>query len=185
MNLRLFRRSESQCDKPASDVSTGRKAVKYGGLTALVGAAAVAVLVPTVQRWEGVEHVPYRDIVGIWTVCYGDTNNVVPGRRETQEQCEARLERQLIAHAKPVLECVPKLTRYPNATAAAVSLAYNIGPTAFCRSTVARRFNAGDIRGGCDALMMWNKARVRGKLVVVRGLTNRRNAERAICLKDA
>jgi lysozyme len=139
----------------------------------------VAILVPTVQQWEGREHVPYRDLVNVWTVCDGDTKGVVPGRRETDAQCDARLERQLIAHAKPVLECVPSLTRRPNQLAASVSLAYNIGPSAFCRSTVARRFNAGRWRDGCDAFLMWNKAGGR----VIRGLTNRRQAEREICLR--
>lgn len=154
--------------------------VKYAGLTALIGAAAVAIVVPTVQAWEGYEPVPYRDVVGIYTVCWGDTKNVTPGKTETREQCEARLERQLIAHAKPVVECAPKLTRHPNALGAAISLAYNIGPSAFCRSTAARRFNRGDIRGGCNAFLMWVKAGGR----TIRGLVNRRKAEREICLRD-
>src|SRR5690348_1333334 len=87
---------------------------KYAGLAAIVGAGAVAVLVPTVQQWEGTKYVPYKDVVGIWTVCTGDTANVTPGRTYTKAECEARLERQLIAHAKPVVECVPGLTRKPN-----------------------------------------------------------------------
>ena len=61
---------------------------------------------------------------------------------------------------------------------AAVSLVYNIGPTAFCGSTVARRFNAGDYRGACDAFLMWNKFQGRE----LRGLTLRRERERATCL---
>jgi GH24 family phage-related lysozyme (muramidase) len=66
---------------------------------------------------------------------------------------------------------------------AAISLAYNIGTDAFCRSTAARHFRAGDWRGGCDALTAWNKARVNGRLVPVRGLTRRRRHEREICLR--
>lgn len=61
---------------------------------------------------------------------------------------------------------------------AAVSLAYNIGIKAFCSSTVAKRFNAGDYRGACDAFLMWNK--FQGK--ELRGLTVRRQRERATCL---
>ena len=45
-------------------------------------------------------------------------------------------------------------------------------------SVEARRFNAGDWRGGCNAFLAWNRAV--GK--VVRGLTRRREAERKICL---
>lgn len=171
----LFARSSDPA--PSAGVETPKR--PYAALTALIGAGAVAVLVPTVKQWEGTRLVPYRDVARIWTVCTGDTANVVAGRRYSKAECEARLERQLIAHARPVLECVPSLSRRPNQLAAAVSLAYNIGTSAFCRSTVARRFNRGDWKGGCDAFLMWNRAGGR----VIPGLTNRRKAERLICLR--
>lgn len=154
---------------------------KFPALAALIGTAATAVLVPTIQGWEGRRNVPYQDIVGIWTVCDGDTKGVIPGIVQTDAQCDARLERQLIAHAKPVLACVPQLKDKPNALAASISLAYNIGTTAFCRSTSAARFRAADVAGGCDALLKFNRAG--GK--VVRGLDRRRHAERQICMRDA
>ena len=59
--------------------------------------------------------------------------------------------------------------RCDSRTSAATRLSFNIGVVAFCRSTAARRFNAGDWRGGCDAFLAWNKARVGGRLVVVDG----------------
>ena len=149
-------------------------------LVALIGAAAAAILVPTVMLWEGTETVPYKDVVGIWTVCTGDTKDVIPGKVYTKAECEERLERQLIAHAKPAMACVPGLKDRPNQLAASVSLAYNIGPIAFCRSTVARRFNAGQWKSGCDAFLMWNRAGGRE----IRGLTKRRKAEREICLRS-
>jgi lysozyme len=123
----------------------------------------------------------YADIVGVWTICDGDTKGVRPGMVETREGCTARLERQLVAHAKPVLACVPALARpeREHQLVASVSLAYNIGTSGFCRSTAARRFNAGQWRAGCDAFLMWNKAG--GK--PVRGLTLRRERERALCLR--
>ena len=62
-----------------------------------------------------------------------------------------------------------------------VSLSYNIGMRAFCGSTVARRANAGDITGACNAIPMWNKAGGR----VVKGLVNRRAEEKRICLEGA
>lgn len=151
-----------------------------GPLALLIGAVAAAILVPTVVMWEGTEYVPYKDVVGIWTVCTGDTHNVTPGRVYSKAECEQRLEQQLIAHAKPVLKCTPSLKDKPNALAAAISLAYNIGPTAYCRSTVDRRFDAGNIRGACDAFLMWRFAG--GK--EIRGLKRRREAERSICRRD-
>jgi lysozyme len=123
----------------------------------------------------------YADIVGVWTICDGDTKNVRPGMVETEAGCTKRLEQQLVAHAKPVLSCVPALARpeRQNQLVASVSLAYNIGTAGFCRSTAARRFNAGDWRGGCDAFLRWNRAGGRE----VRGLTLRRQRERNLCMK--
>lgn len=151
-----------------------------GKLVALVGASCCAVLVPSVQSFEGRKLVPYRDIVGIWTDCDGNTKGVVPGRARTNQECDAILEQQLVAHAEPVLKCVPQLKARPNAEAAAISLAYNIGADRFCRSTAAARFKAGNIKGGCDALLMYDRAGGR----VVPGLLRRRQAERTICLRD-
>lgn len=153
---------------------------KTSALVALVGAAAAAVLVPLVIQWEGTELVPYKDVVGIWTVCTGDTYDVDPARTYTKEECEGRLERQLIAHARPVLKCVPQIADKPNVLAASISLAYNVGPAAFCRSSLATKFRQGDIRGGCDGFLAWRYAGGRE----IRGLKNRRLAEREICLRD-
>lgn len=152
-------------------------------LVGMIGIAAAAIVAPFVSSWESgdKEHlVAYRDIVGVWTICDGDTANVKPGMVETPAGCEVRYDRQLTAHAGPVLACTPGLKGHPDQLAAAISLAYNIGTTGYCRSTVARRFNAGDWPGACDAFLMWNKAGGR----VVQGLVNRRRAERDLCRKD-
>ena len=150
-------------------------------LVAVIGASAAAILTPLVMQWEGRELEAYKDVVGVWTICDGDTQNVTPGQVATVAECNARLERQLIAHAEPVLVCTPGLRDHPEELAAASSLAYNIGVSAYCRSTVDRRFDAGDFKGGCDAFLMWNKAGGRE----IKGLTNRRRAERDICLQGA
>lgn len=155
---------------------------KRRSLIAVIGVGAALIVSPLVAKWEsgGKQHLTaYRDIVGIWTICDGDTNNVRPGMVETEQGCRDRLEAQLVAHAEPVLRCTPGLRARPDQLAAAVSLAYNIGTGAYCGSTVARRFNAGDLRGGCDAFLMWTKAGGR----VVQGLLNRRRDERAVCLR--
>lgn len=170
-------------------------------LVALVGASAAAMLAVMIPHDESgrkvaatvtgagelqVRHVSgpqylraYADIVGVWTICDGDTKGVRPGMIETEAGCKARLERQLVAHAAPVLKCAPGLKGRDNQLVASVSLSYNIGTAGFCRSTAARRFNAGDWRGGCEAFLMWDKAGG----VRVRGLTLRRQRERALCLR--
>ena len=66
--------------------------------------------------------------------------------------------------------------------AAATSLAYNIGITAYCGSTADKRFDQRNFAGGCAGLKLWDKARVGGKLQTVRGLANRRADEYRLCM---
>lgn len=138
--------------------------------------AALTLATPQIMRWEGKRNDPYRDIVGVLTVCYGETQ--APMRRYSDAQCATmlatRVERD---YARSILACVPGFATRPHAFAASISLAYNIGTSAFCRSTTARRFNAGDWPGGCDAMLGWNRA---GRQAI-RGLTRRREAERKLC----
>lgn len=152
-----------------------------GALVALLGAVAAAGLLVTIPEDEGTRYTAYRDIVGVWTICQGDTKNVAPGMVETKAGCQKRLEQQLLAHAKPVMACTPRLREEGRDYQrwAAVSLAYNIGTGAYCRSSVDRNFDAGQWRAGCDAFLKWNRAGGRE----IRGLTLRRQRERAICLK--
>lgn len=148
-------------------------------LVGVVGAAAAALLLVVVPEHEGEALTTYVDPVGVATVCYGDTDPAmaVPGATYSRAECLASLERQLVAHAEPVLESVPEVVASPEMTAAFVSLAYNIGPAAFKKSTVVRRFRAGDYAGACAAMEMWNRAGGR----VLPGLVRRRADERALC----
>jgi Phage-related lysozyme (muraminidase) len=157
------------------------QSVKKKSLAGLVGAAA-ALLYVLVPAHEGEVLTTYKDPVGILTVCYGDTDPAmaIPGVTYTREECLQSLERQLVAHAEPVLACTPVLRDHPEQLAAAVSLAYNIGEGNYCKSTVARRFNAGDWAGACAAFEMWTKAK--GKTLP--GLVRRRADERALCEKN-
>ena len=132
----------------------------------------------TIRHVSGPQYLrAYLDAVKVPTACDGITRGVRMGQTYTPAQCTVLLERELIEMATHVVACVPALYGRPNQAAAAVSLAYNIGWPRFCKSTVARRFNAGQWAAGCDALTMWNKAG--GK--VLRGLVLRRERERALC----
>lgn len=136
-----------------------------------------------IKEFEGFEAEAYKDPVGIVTIGYGTTAaagvGISPklGDKITEAQATDYLKRAVDKFAAQIL---PKITRAPtgNQFGAMVSLAYNIGPGAFNKSTVLRRFNAGDISGAADAFLMWNKAG--GK--VLAGLTRRRKAERELFL---
>ena len=100
-------------------------------------------------------------------------------RRYSDAECKAMLSDGLAGFAAPVLARNPELKGHDNQLAAAISLSYNIGNAAYRKSTVARKFSAGDWRGACNAFMAWSMAG--GKRV--QGLVNRRAAERDLCLR--
>lgn len=149
---------------------------KTGAAAALL-AAAVAATVALVAPWEGLRTDPYRDIVGVWTVCYGDTT--VPMREYTPDECKAMLGDQLGQYLVGVGECItgPVTT---DQMAAILSWTYNVGVRAACRSTLVRKLNAGAPPAEwCRELLRWNRAGGRE----VRGLTNRRKAEYEVCIR--
>lgn len=158
-----------------------RKGKIAGGAVGI--AAALALAVAALKPDEGKRNVDYLDIAKVPTACYGHTgDDVKVGTRRSDAECDALLTADARVHMDGVIVCTPALADRPYQLAAATRLTFNIGVNAYCRSTIARRFNASDWRGGCDAFLAWNKARVGGQIVVVRGLADRRARERAMCL---
>jgi lysozyme len=156
---------------------------KAGPLSGIVGAVAATLLLTFVPTQEGVEYKAYKDIAGVWTICAGDTHDVHAGLIETPEGCLKRTELQLSIHAKGVMLCTPRLKEDGRdyQRAAGTDLAYNIGVGGYCRSTIDKKWDAGEWLNGCNGFLAWNKARVNGKLVPVNGLTLRRKREIQIC----
>lgn len=147
----------------------------------IAGVAALATTIAFVGGWEGLRTQAYRDVVGVWTVCYGETRGVRPGDSYTVAECDAMLARELEGFETSLDACLSREEDIPvGAKIAFVSWAYNVGIGAACRSTLVRLANAGDIRGACEQLARWNRAGGR----VIRGLTNRRMTERELCLRS-
>lgn len=136
-----------------------------------------------IKKGEGLRLASYLDPAGIWTIGYGHT----PASEGQQiDQAEAdRLLAADVAHAAGAVErlCSDVATSDVQFSAM-VSLAFNIGIGAFEGSTVLRRHRAGAFVGAGAAFLLWNKAHVRGRLVELPGLIERRRAERALYLKE-
>lgn len=136
-----------------------------------------------VKEFEGLRLKAYKDAVGVWTIGYGTTAaaglGIAPkdGMVITEAEAEGYLVKGLEKFGASIR---PKITApiNENEYGAFLSLAYNIGPGAFAKSSALRKFNAGDKAGAADAILMWNKAG--GK--VLKGLVRRREAERALFL---
>lgn len=143
------------------------------------GGAAAAACVAVITGFEGVRLNAYQDVVGVWTVCAGETQGVKRGDHYSMAQCKYMLQARLEDYAEPIERCLPGL---PDARFIAfTSLSYNIGAQRACQSTAARLVRQGSIAAGCQAFMQWNRAGG----VVFPGLTKRRMAERELCLKGS
>ncbi|EAB5444475.1 lysozyme [Salmonella enterica subsp. enterica serovar Senftenberg] len=159
--------------------STLRKSV-----LAAVGGGAIAIASALItgptgnDGLEGVRYKPYRDVVGIWTVCYGHTgNDIMIGKTYTESQCKALLNKDLNTVARqinPYIKVpIPETTR-----GALYSFVYNVGAGNFKTSTLLHKINQGDIKGACEQLRRWTYAG--GKQW--KGLITRREIEREVCL---
>ncbi|MFC4215970.1 lysozyme [Pseudophaeobacter arcticus] len=151
----------------------------------LIAGSAIAMssAIGFIGQWEGLRTEAYRDVVGIWTVCYGETKGVQPGDRYSKADCDAMLAREILAYEAQLDRCLTQPVPV-GMKIALVSWTYNVGAGAACRSTLVRKANAGDLTGACNELPRWSRAGGR----IIPGLSNRRGAERAMChqaLKEA
>lgn len=156
---------------------------------AAVSAAALAIATGFIAVREGEVRHTYVDGAGrggrVLTYCYGATAGARLGQTYTHEECLVSLREQALKHAAEVQSCLP--SRLPDQTAAAFyDLGYNIGSAGFCRSTVARKANAGDLPGACAAIGRFvysngRDCRVRSNGCY--GIAKRRSDEISLCLK--
>lgn len=160
--------------------TAARSPARRRTLKAAVGASCAAILLTCVPKFEGVILRGYKDPIGIVTACAGHTATAVLGRAYTPAECNALLEADLASHAEGVNSCV-RAPLTPGQRAAFVSFAFNVGTGAFCKSTMARKLNAGDYAGACRELSKWTYAGGRQ----LPGLVKRRAAERALCEGEA
>ncbi|MBP1132635.1 lysozyme [Serratia sp. PL17] len=112
-----------------------------------------------------------------WTIGWGHTKGVKQGDRITQEQAEQFLSDDLAVFELTVNSAI-KRPMTQNQFDAMVSLAFNIGGSAFAGSTLVKKFNAGDANGAADEFPKWKNSG--GK--VMPGLVKRRAAEREMFL---
>jgi lysozyme len=146
--------------------------IVIGALT-LSASALVGIAVHEGYRGEA-----YRPVPGdVPTIGFGTTAGVKPGDRIEPVQALVRKLADVQKFEGALKQCV-RVPLHQHEYDAFLSLAYNIGPGAFCGSTLVRRLNAGDYAGACAEILRWD--RFRGE--PLRGLTLRRQAENRQCL---
>lgn len=154
--------------------------LETGGKIGLA-AGGIALAVSFVGAWEGLRLTAYPDRIAgnIPTVCYGETRGVKLGDTYTKAECDTMLAKALVDFESGLDRCMkPPAPLSLQTKVAFVSWAYNVGTGAACKSTLVKMVNRGETRSACDQLLRWTKAG--GK--AVKGLVNRRNAERELCI---
>lgn len=138
--------------------------------------AAVAVLLVGL---EGITHVSTIPVPGdVPTVCVGHTQTVDQKKIYTKQECYDLLDKDVLVAAKAVDRLV-KVPLNDNERVAYISFVFNVGQTAFSKSTLLKLLNAGQYENACTQMYRW--VYVKGRYV--KGLKNRRDAEVAKCLE--
>ena len=120
-----------------------------------------------------------RPTVGVGHLVKPNEGELYPvGKRITKAESQDLLSKDL-ARFEMAVSSLVKVPLTQNQFDALVSLAFNIGTTAFQNSSVLRRLNEKKYEAAADAFLMWVKSKGR----VLRGLQNRRKAERALFLR--
>jgi len=128
-----------------------------------------------IRSFEGLRLLAYKDLGGVVTIGYGTTAGVKMGDTVTKAEAEELLRldvQRFVDH----IEALVKVPLNQNHIDALASFVYNVGPTAFAKSTLLKYLNAGLFHDAAGQFLRWNRAANN----VVAGLTRRRVAEKAL-----
>jgi lysozyme len=132
-----------------------------------------------IKQFEGYRTKAYLDAVGVPTIGYGSTmwndgKKVQLGETITLEGAGLLLYWEV--NRKAVI--LDSLILTQNQYDALTSFIYNVGSGAFSKSTLLKKVKANPNDSAIrNEFLKWNKGRVNGVLVELKGLTRRRNAE--------
>ena len=131
-----------------------------------------------IAKHEGLVLGTYPDPVGIITSCYGHTGPELKlGQKYSEDECLEQLAKDLSKHNAEMGKHI-KVPLSSEEHAAYLSFTYNVGVGNFKSSTLLKLLNKDQRAEACEQLTRWVFAK--GKKI--RGLVNRREDEKALCL---
>ena len=152
-------------------------------LAALTLALGGSVGYNFISEHEGRRLSSYRDAVGVWTICDGHTRTAKPGQTTTHAICDHLLKEDTVAAERAVHRLLPPdMLMTWEQYLALVDFVFNLGESAFAKSTLRQYILAGRCEAAGGQFLRWNKGRVNGELVELRGLTKRRKQEAELWL---
>lgn len=147
-------------------------------VAALALSASAFVGLLTAEGYRGEAYIPIKGDVP--TIGFGTTEGVKLGDKITPVQALGRAVADVEKFEGAVRRCV-KAPLYQHEYDAYISFSYNVGASAFCRSTLVKKLNQSDYEGACKELLRWDMAGGRR----IEGLTKRRQKEYRQCTGEA
>ena len=145
-------------------------------LAALVLSAASMV---GIAVHEGYRDRAYIPVAGDRpTLGFGDAQGVKLGDKTDPIRALIRLNQQAEVFQKEMKQCIGDVPLHQHEWDAYVSLTFNIGSGAFCKSTLVKKLQQQDYVGACTQILRWD--RFNG--VPLAGLTKRRQEEYTKCI---
>ena len=147
----------------------------------VIGLSAIGLIMIAMN--EGYKETPYKDTAGVITNGFGNAT-INPNKKVSVIEALGDLKENTKSTGDGVLKCVTSdITQ--GQYDAYVSFAYNVGVGAFCKSTMAKKANAGDKVGSCNEFDRW--VYVAGKDCRIKsnncfGIAGRRKKEKELCL---
>ena len=134
-----------------------------------------------IKSWEGLSLKAYQCQAGVWTLGWGSTfhkdkSKVQKGETITEEEADDLLMFEIGLIEKEINKMNLNLNQHQYDSV--ISFCFNVGVNGFKKSTLLKLIKQDPFHPSIrDQFLKWNKVRVDGKLIVSKGLSNRRNAE--------
>jgi lysozyme len=172
----------------AERIQTASRAGALSGLAL----AAIAACTTIVRPFEGTVTHTYPDVVYGWklpTACRGHTGTfngvpLAPGQDFTLAECDEMQAADLRKTYDAEAACMDVGKLNANQLGAFLSLGFNIGTGAVCRSSIPRKVRAGQFGAACATIAEFDKANGKDCHLASSncyGIIRRRTAETALC----
>lgn len=146
-----------------------------------------ALTLAAIAMHEGYRSSAYDDGAGVQTIGFGSTAHlsgapIKAGDTVTPERALLMLAKDADKLWRQAAACIKDVPLAEHEAAAYQSLVYNIGPGAFCRSTLVKKLKQTppDYAGACREILRWTRAGGRE----LAGLVKRREAEYRRCMGE-
>ena len=167
------------------------QSIKSKVFSALIGAGVAGpsayVAVELTAPSEGFYLSPYKDPVGLTTICLGHLvkKGEVVKKEYTVDECAIIFAKDFKEHEVMLDKVVKVPYRSPWMKAAFTDFTFNKGIGNVASSTLLKNLNSKDYDGACQELTKWVFGRVNGVMKVLPGLVTRATKQYQYCMGEA